>query len=131
MLWSVITKGTIGLYAEALTAAYRLGLLPELQKLLAREYGNTGAEAMVLRFLRSTTLSGARRLDEIEEVRKTLEAASVPAWTVQATASWIRELAEMKAPGSAQSVEEVIAAISQELSASETHLSSNGNSHKV
>jgi 3-hydroxyisobutyrate dehydrogenase-like beta-hydroxyacid dehydrogenase len=117
MLWSIITKGTIGLYSEALTAAHRMGLLPQLEQLLAREYGQTGSEKMVLRFLRSTSLSGMRRLEEMEEVAKTLQATSVPAWTVQATTQWIRELAGMQSPGNAHTVEEVVAAISQELKA--------------
>lgn len=127
MLWSVITKGTIGLYAEALTAAHRMGLLSQVEELLAREYGRTGSEAMVLRFLRSTSLSGTRRLDEMEEVAKTLEATSVPAWTVQATTRWIRELAGMQSPGNAHTVGEVVAAISRELSTRKPEPSSPGN----
>ena len=115
MLWSVITKGSIALLAEALTAAYRLGLLDSLRELLAQEYGNTGSEAMILRMLRSTTQSGARRLDEMGEVKKTLQSVSVPAWTVETTLQWISELSTMTTARSARGVEEVVRAISEEL----------------
>ncbi len=115
MLWSVITKGWIALLAEALTAAYRLGLLDQMTELLAQEYGNTGSEEMILRFLRSTTQSGARRLHEMSEVKKTLQSVSVPAWTVETTLQWISELSVMTTPRNAQTVEEVVRAISEEL----------------
>jgi 3-hydroxyisobutyrate dehydrogenase-like beta-hydroxyacid dehydrogenase len=115
MLWSVMTKGSIALLAEALTAAHRLELLGPMRELLAQEYGNTGSEAMILRMLRSTTQSGARRLDEMGEVKKTLQSVSVPAWTVDTTLQWISELSAMTTARSAQSVEEVVRAISEEL----------------
>jgi len=115
MLWSVITKGSIALLAEALTAAYRLGLLAPMKELLAQEYGNTGSEAMILRLLRSTSRSGARRLHEMYEVKKTLQSVSVPAWTVETTLQWISELSTMTTPSNAQNVEEVVRAISEEL----------------
>jgi len=115
MVWSVMTKGTIALLAETLIAAHRLGLLDPLRQLLAQEYGQAGTDAMILRMLRSTTLSGARRLNEMDEVKKTLDAVSVPAWTVGATRRWISELSRLTAARTSQSVEEVVRAISEEL----------------
>jgi 3-hydroxyisobutyrate dehydrogenase-like beta-hydroxyacid dehydrogenase len=115
MIWSVITKGWIALLAEALTAAHRIGLLDRVTELLAQEYGKTGSEEMILRFLRSTTRSGDRRLDEMGEVEKTLQSVSVPPWTVKATVQWISELSGMTTPRSTQSVEEAVRAISEEL----------------
>jgi 3-hydroxyisobutyrate dehydrogenase-like beta-hydroxyacid dehydrogenase len=115
MLWSVITKGTIALLAESLIAAHRLDLLEPLRKLLAQEYGNTGSDAMILRMLRSTARSGARRLDEMDEARKTLESAAVPAWATESTKSWIQELCHMTDIGNPRNVAEVVRSISDEL----------------
>jgi 3-hydroxyisobutyrate dehydrogenase-like beta-hydroxyacid dehydrogenase len=117
MLWSVMTKGTIGLLAEALIAAQRLDLLEPMRRLLAQEYGATGSDAMVLRMLRSTMRSGARRLDEMAAARRTLEAAGVPSWTVDATRRWIEVLAAMASAGEASSTEEVVHALSHALAA--------------
>lgn len=95
MLWSVITKGTIALLAESLVAAHRLELLDPVTGLLAREYGPTGSAAMVMRMLHSTIRSGARRLDEMDEARRTLGRAGVPAWTVESTCRWIAALCRL------------------------------------
>lgn len=115
MLWSVMTKGTIALLAEALTGAHRLGLLDPLLELLGREYGNTGSTAMVLRMLRSTAVSGTRRLQEMDEARKTLDAAAVPSWTVDAAIRWIATLAAMPAIAREKTVPEVVKALSDAL----------------
>jgi 3-hydroxyisobutyrate dehydrogenase-like beta-hydroxyacid dehydrogenase len=115
MLWSVITKGTIALLAESLIAAYRLDLLEPLRELLAQEYGNTGSDAMIRRMLRSTVRSGARRLGEMDEARKTLESAAVPTWTTVSTKSWIQELASMAGAENSKSVDELVQSISDEL----------------
>lgn len=92
MLWSIITKGTIALFAESLVAAQRLDLLDPMTRLLAQEYGRTGSSAMVMRMLHSTVRSGARRLDEMEEARRTLDRARVPDWTIESTRRWIAAL---------------------------------------
>jgi len=115
MLWSVITKGTIALFTEALVAAHRLELLEPLIGMLGREYGPTGSPAMITRLLSSTTVSGSRRLDEMREVRKVLAGASVPAWTVEATEKWIGELSRITGVRSLQNVERVVAAVSDGL----------------
>jgi 3-hydroxyisobutyrate dehydrogenase-like beta-hydroxyacid dehydrogenase len=115
MLWSVMTKGTIGLYAESLVAAHRLGLLQPMLDMIAREYGATGTSAMILRMLGSTAASGDRRLGEMEEARKTLEAAGVPSWTVAATAKWIAALNGLPGVAAAGSVPEVVKTASDAL----------------
>jgi len=115
MLWSVMTKGTIALLAEALTGAHRLGLLGPLLELLGREYGNTGSSAMVLRMLRSTAVSGTRRLQEMDEARKTLCSVAVPSWTVDAAIRWIATLAAMPAIAGEQTVPDVVKALSDAL----------------
>lgn len=115
MLWSVMTKGTIGLLAEALTGAHRLGLLDPLLDLLAREYGNTGSSTMVLRMLRSTAVSGTRRLQEMDEARKTLDSVAVPSWTVDATIRWIATLAAMPGIADHRAVADVVKALSDAL----------------
>jgi 3-hydroxyisobutyrate dehydrogenase-like beta-hydroxyacid dehydrogenase len=115
MLWSVMTKGTIGLYAEALLAAHRLGLLPPMLEMIAREYGATGAPAMILRMLGSTAASGGRRLGEMDEARKTLEDAGVPPWTVEATVKWIAALNGLPDVADALSVPDVVKAASEAL----------------
>ena len=115
MLWSVITKGSIALFAESLTAAHRLDLLNPLRELLAQEFGNMGTDAMVLRLLRSTVQSGARRLDEMNEASATLQSVSVPTWSASATSLWIRELSRMAQPTDSTNVTEVVESISEEL----------------
>jgi 3-hydroxyisobutyrate dehydrogenase-like beta-hydroxyacid dehydrogenase len=115
MLWSVMTKGTIGLYAEALVAAHRLGLLQPMLEMIAREYGVTGTSAMILRMLGSTAASGERRLGEMEEARKTLEDAGVPAWTVAATVKWIAALNGLPGVADARDVPDVVKAASEAL----------------
>jgi 3-hydroxyisobutyrate dehydrogenase-like beta-hydroxyacid dehydrogenase len=115
MLWSVMTKGTIALLAESLTAAHRLGLLEPLLSLIEQEYGNTGSPAMVMRMLRSTAASGGRRLVEMQEARRTLDTVAVPAWTVDATLRWIAALNGMPGVSDGQTVPEVIGALSEAL----------------
>lgn len=115
MLWSVMTKGTIALLAESLTAAQRLGLLEPLLGLLKQEYGNTGTPAMIMRMLRSTAVSGGRRLEEMGGARRTLDAAGVPAWTVEATMRWIAALNGMPRVAEAETVPEVVEAVSNAL----------------
>lgn len=115
MLWSVMTKGTIALLAESLTAAQRLGLLEPMLALLKQEYGNTGTTAMILRMLRSTAVSGGRRLEEMRGAKDTLDAAAVPAWTVEATLRWIAVLNGMPRVADADTVPEVVQAVSNAL----------------
>lgn len=115
MLWSVMTKGTIALLAESLTAAHRLGLVEPLLDLLSREYGNVGTPAMILRMLGSTAASGSRRLEEMREAAKTLEGVSVPSWAVEATVRWIAALSGMPGVPDAQTVPEVVRAVSDAL----------------
>jgi 3-hydroxyisobutyrate dehydrogenase-like beta-hydroxyacid dehydrogenase len=115
MLWSVITKGTIALFAESLIAAHRLGLVKPLTKLLAEQYGITGSDAMLLRMLGSTVRSGSRRLDEMDEAMKTLESAAVPEWTTAATRLWIGELARMADIEHTGSVTDLVQSISDHL----------------
>ncbi|MGH2404466.1 MAG: DUF1932 domain-containing protein, partial [bacterium] len=117
MLWSVMTKGTIALLAEALTAAHRLGLLEPLLALVRQEYGNTGTPAMIIRMLRSTTVSGARRLQEMRGAKRMLDAAAVPSWTVDATLRWIAALNGMPGAADADTVPEVVEAVSKALGA--------------
>ncbi len=115
MLWSVMTKGTIGLYAEALLAAHRLGLLQPMLEMIARDYGATGSPAMILRMLGSTAASGDRRLGEMDEARKTLAEAGVPSWTVDATVKWIAALNGLPDVADALSVPDVVKAASEAL----------------
>ena len=115
MLWSVITKGVIALYTEALTAAHRLDLVQPIIELLREQFGNTGSERMILRLLKSTAQSGLRRLDEMEEVKLTLQSVAVPARTIESTMEWIESLSKMSAARDAQNVYDVITAISEEL----------------
>lgn len=117
MLWSVMTKGTIALYAESLVAAHRLGLLAPMLEMLAREYGATGTPAMIQRMLGSTAASGSRRLGEMEEARKTLEGVDVPSWAVSATLKWIEALNGLPGVAEARGVPEVVAAVSKALEA--------------
>jgi 3-hydroxyisobutyrate dehydrogenase-like beta-hydroxyacid dehydrogenase len=117
MLWSVMTKGTIALLAESLTAAHRLGLLEPLLGLIGQEYGNTGTPAMVMRMLRSTAASGDRRLVEMQEARRTLDGAAVPSWAVEATMRWIAALNGMPGVADGQTVPEVVRAASDALGA--------------
>jgi 3-hydroxyisobutyrate dehydrogenase-like beta-hydroxyacid dehydrogenase len=112
MLWSVITKGTIALFAESLIAAHRLGLLSHLRCLLAQEYGNTGSDTMILRMLGSSAGGAARRLDEMEQAQRTLESAHVPAWATTATGLWIRALSQMPVPLDRNDVSGLVSEIS-------------------
>jgi 3-hydroxyisobutyrate dehydrogenase-like beta-hydroxyacid dehydrogenase len=115
MIWSVMTKGTIALLAEALIAAHRLDLLKPILSFLAEEYGNTGTPTMILRMLRSTAASGARRVGEMREAKRTLESVDVPTWTVDATIRWLTALTGMREAEAAGSPAEVIRAASEAL----------------
>jgi 3-hydroxyisobutyrate dehydrogenase-like beta-hydroxyacid dehydrogenase len=115
MLWSVMTKGTIALLAEALVGAHRLGLLQPILSFLADEYGNTGTPTMILRMLRSTAASGTRRAGEMREAKRTLEAVDVPTWTVDSTIRWITALTGMRDAAAAESATEVVRAVSDTL----------------
>lgn len=117
MLWSVITKGTIAIFAEALVAAQRMGLQESLRDLIRDNFGGYGSDAMVLRLLRSTATSGIRRLGEMEEARRTLDAVGVPSWTVESTLNWVGSIADMETARQSQSVEAVLERISENLSA--------------
>jgi 3-hydroxyisobutyrate dehydrogenase-like beta-hydroxyacid dehydrogenase len=118
MLWSVMSKGTIGLVAETLTAAERLGLTASVLELLAEQFGRTGSADMVLRMLESTARSGARRLDEMAAARETLARAGVPATMVDAASAWIELLSERGSAAGAPDVETAIAAASADVAAS-------------
>jgi 3-hydroxyisobutyrate dehydrogenase-like beta-hydroxyacid dehydrogenase len=118
MLWSVMSKGTIGLVAETLTAAERLGLTASVLELLAEQFGRTGSADMVLRMLESTARSGARRLDEMAAARETLVRAGVPATMVDAASAWIELLSERGSAAGAPDVETAIAAASADVAAS-------------
>jgi 3-hydroxyisobutyrate dehydrogenase-like beta-hydroxyacid dehydrogenase len=115
MLWSVLTKGTIALYAEALIGAHRLGLLEPMLEMVASEYGATGTPAMVKRMLGSTAASGGRRLGEMEEARKTVESVGLPTWTVDATLKWIAALTGLPGVAEAADVPATVAAASDAL----------------
>jgi 3-hydroxyisobutyrate dehydrogenase-like beta-hydroxyacid dehydrogenase len=116
MLWSVITKGAIALFAEALVAAKRMQLDESLRDLLRQDFGHYGSDAMVLRLLRSTAEAGERRLGEMDEAQRTLAAMHVPSWTIPATQKWIETLDGMDAAAKAQDVETVLKEISEALS---------------
>jgi 3-hydroxyisobutyrate dehydrogenase-like beta-hydroxyacid dehydrogenase len=118
MLWSVMSKGTIGLVAETLTAAERLGLTASVLELLAEQFGRTGSADMVLRMLESTARSGPRRLDEMAAARETLARAGVPATMVDAASAWIELLSERGSAAGAPDVETAIAAASADVAAS-------------
>jgi 3-hydroxyisobutyrate dehydrogenase-like beta-hydroxyacid dehydrogenase len=109
MLWSVMSKGAIGLVAETLTAAERLGLTAPVLELLAEQFGRTGSPEMVLRMLESTARSGARRLDEMAAARETLARAGVPATMVDAASAWIQLLSEHGSAAGASDVQTAIA----------------------
>jgi 3-hydroxyisobutyrate dehydrogenase-like beta-hydroxyacid dehydrogenase len=115
MLWSVITKGIIAIYGEALVAAQRMGLQESLRELIRDNFGHFGSDAMVLRLFRSTAKSGSRRLDEMKEAKATLEATRVPTWTVESTLRWIETIAGMDPASQSQSVEAVLETISANL----------------
>jgi 3-hydroxyisobutyrate dehydrogenase-like beta-hydroxyacid dehydrogenase len=118
MLWSVMSKGAIGLVAETLTAAERLGLTASVLELLAEQFGRTGSTEMVLRMLESTARSGARRLDEMAAARETLGRAGVPATMVDAASAWIELLSERGSAAGAPNVETAIAAATADVAAS-------------
>lgn len=118
MLWSVMSKGAIGLVAETLTAAERLGLTASVLELLAEQFGRTGSAEMVLRMLESTARSGPRRLDEMAAARETLARAGVPATMVDAATAWIDLLSEHGSAAGAPDVETAIAAAAADVAAS-------------
>jgi 3-hydroxyisobutyrate dehydrogenase-like beta-hydroxyacid dehydrogenase len=117
MLWSVMSKGAIGLVAETLTAADRLGLTAPVLDLLAEEFGRTGSPAMVLRMLESTARTGARRLDELAAARETLVRTGTPATMVEAAAAWIQVVSERGSAAGAPDVESAIAAVADDVAA--------------
>lgn len=95
MLWSVVTKGIIPLYAESLIAAYRMDLLGPLQALVSQHFGFFGSREMILRLLHSSIASGSRRIDEMREVCSTLSSAGVPARSSQVAIEWLADLAQL------------------------------------
>lgn len=115
MLWSVMSKGAIGLVAETLTAAHQLGLTAPVLRLLAEEFGHTGSEEMVLRMLESTARSGPRRVEEMKAVRQTLVLAGIPTHMVEATSIWISHLSERGSAVGAADVETAIAATAADI----------------
>lgn len=117
MLWSVMSKGAIGLVAETLTAAERLGLTAPVLELLSEEFGRTGSAAMVLRMLESTARSGPRRLDEMSAVRETLACAGVPPYMVDGASAWMQLLCERGSASGAADVETAIAATAADVAA--------------
>jgi 3-hydroxyisobutyrate dehydrogenase-like beta-hydroxyacid dehydrogenase len=117
MLWSVMSKGAIGLVAETLTGAERLGLTAPVLELLAEEFGRTGSREMVLRMLESTARSGHRRLDEMAAARATLTRAGVPPTMVDAASAWIQLLCERGSAAGAADVETAIAATARDVAA--------------
>jgi 3-hydroxyisobutyrate dehydrogenase-like beta-hydroxyacid dehydrogenase len=119
MLWSVITKGAIALYAEALVAAKRMRLDGYLRDLLRENFGFYGSDDMVLRLLRSTAEAGERRVGEMDQARHTLEAIQIPSWTVHAAQNWIKTLDGMEEAAKAPDVESVLLEISNALSENE------------
>ena len=116
MLWSVITKGAIALFAESLVAAKRMQLDGNLRELLHQNFGYYGSDDMILRLLRSTAEAGERRIGEMDQARHTLEAIQVPTWSVNAAQKWIGTLDGMTAAAKAEDIESVLTEISKALS---------------
>jgi len=96
MLWSVVSKGVIALYAEALVAAERLGLAETMLELMRLNLGVFGEDAMVERLLVSSIGSGERRVVEMREARATLTSVGVEAHSVTATIAWLEALAALQ-----------------------------------
>jgi 3-hydroxyisobutyrate dehydrogenase-like beta-hydroxyacid dehydrogenase len=121
MLWGVMSKGAIGLVAETLTAAERLGLTVPIRELLNQEFGRTGSDAMLLRMLESTARAGPRRLEEMAAIRDTLAFAGVPAFMVDGATAWIRLLSH---GGAARDARDLDTAIKSALIAARAHAAS-------
>ena len=92
MLWSVVTKGVIALYAESLVAAERLGMADAVRTLLASNFGAFGSAAMVERLLLSSIYSADRRVVEMQESRSMLHSVGVESHAVDATVAWLEVL---------------------------------------
>jgi 3-hydroxyisobutyrate dehydrogenase-like beta-hydroxyacid dehydrogenase len=117
MLWGVMSKGTIGLVAEMLTAAEGLDLTGPLIQLLAQEFGRTGSPEMLLRMLESTARTGPRRLEEMAAVRETLTSARVPSFMVDGAAAWITLLSRAGSAGGARDLRTAIKAAAADVNA--------------
>ena len=92
MLWSVISKGIVALFAESLVAAERFGVADPLLQLVRRNLGAYGEHGMVERLLLSSITSGERRVVEMNEARSTLESVGVAAHSIEATIAWLQAL---------------------------------------
>ena len=95
MVWSVVSKGLIALLAESLTAAHRLGMLDHARSLVRSQLGFYGSDQMVARLLGSNAAAGSRRVDEMNDVARTLRALDLPPFTVPSTIAWLETLAAL------------------------------------
>lgn len=93
LLRSVFMKGLAGLVFESLAAAERTGDASWLRAQIAAELGPDG-EALVGRLVDGTRQHAARRVHEMEDVRRLLDGIDSPGWMTDGTLHWLHRIAE-------------------------------------